>query len=63
MTLQALLLLLLVLLLFMLLFVWPSQGDFRGKRFSIHQCLVGSDLPIAKVERASRFASSTAFLK
>jgi ADP-ribosylglycohydrolase len=39
-----------------------AQGDFRSKRFSIYQRTRGSDVPIAQVERESRFASSTSFL-
>jgi hypothetical protein len=42
---------------------WVTQGDFRGKRFSICQCTRGTDLPIAQVERESHFASSTTFLE
>jgi hypothetical protein len=41
---------------------WAAQGDFRSKRFSIYQRTRGSDVPVAQVERESRFASSTAFL-
>jgi hypothetical protein len=38
------------------------QGDFRSKRFSIYQRSHGSDVPIAQVQKESRFANSTAFL-
>jgi hypothetical protein len=38
------------------------QGDFRSKSFSIYQRTRGSDVPIAQVQRESRFASSTSFL-
>ncbi|WIA19859.1 hypothetical protein OEZ85_005762 [Tetradesmus obliquus] len=38
------------------------KGDFRSKRFSICQRTHGSDVPIAQVQKESRFANSTAFL-